>query len=470
VRLKWDGISRAHAWIDLPREAATGTCELVCNGSGNGTFLNGFRVSRCWLSNGDVIGFGHGHDVAQGARLDHAALVYELVFRSSLALPHGPAPPWPAPALDAARAPDAHQRRHSDMGWSGGRARGLDYDIGINVWGDKGPAWAEVGLGGATGGKGVGEERRPLRELDAAPNSQSLTPGAVGLKGHLGAGLSEQWRAAAPPAGRRLAPPDGAPAPLPAAALPHPPPRLTAPPHARRESEDRRSVHGEGGAGQGGGGGAARGNLQPPGAPLPPAAARSPPRAGGVEVLLCRARDDGNEQQHGVFGEGEATAEAGGSRGGHGELGACRQVPSREAAHGAWLQEEATVEEEAVAALQACRRRLREVEEQLEAARLREEDEDLRLIAREADKARQQEREEAQAAAVAQLRSELAQCRDEAARAAQAHADEVQQLRAQAEADARCWRRALVALPHALIELSAAAVHAALASASLPMA
>ena len=47
VRLKWDGVSRAHAWIDLPssqREQVR--YELVCNGSGNGTFVNGHRVSR----------------------------------------------------------------------------------------------------------------------------------------------------------------------------------------------------------------------------------------------------------------------------------------------------------------------------------------------------------------------------------------------------------------------------------------
>ena len=47
MRLRWDGISRAHAWVDMPGEVNKDSkCELVCNGSGNGTFLNGFRVSR----------------------------------------------------------------------------------------------------------------------------------------------------------------------------------------------------------------------------------------------------------------------------------------------------------------------------------------------------------------------------------------------------------------------------------------
>ena len=38
----------------------------VCVITGNGTFLNGLRVSRSELRHGDVIGFGHGHDVAPG--------------------------------------------------------------------------------------------------------------------------------------------------------------------------------------------------------------------------------------------------------------------------------------------------------------------------------------------------------------------------------------------------------------------
>ena len=39
VRLKWDGISRAHAWVDLPLSVSTGVFELVCNGSGNGIYI-----------------------------------------------------------------------------------------------------------------------------------------------------------------------------------------------------------------------------------------------------------------------------------------------------------------------------------------------------------------------------------------------------------------------------------------------
>ena len=95
VRLKWDGVSRAHAWIDLPKSGSIH--ELVCNGSGNGTFVNGRRISRCWLRDGDVIGFGHGHDVREGDRLDKAAIVYEFIFTFA------PLPAARAPASIAPR-------------------------------------------------------------------------------------------------------------------------------------------------------------------------------------------------------------------------------------------------------------------------------------------------------------------------------------------------------------------------------
>jgi pSer/pThr/pTyr-binding forkhead associated (FHA) protein len=61
IVLKWDGVSRAHAWLD---EVTTATpaghtgWELVCNGSGNGSFINGVRQSRALLRDGDFVGFG----------------------------------------------------------------------------------------------------------------------------------------------------------------------------------------------------------------------------------------------------------------------------------------------------------------------------------------------------------------------------------------------------------------------------
>jgi pSer/pThr/pTyr-binding forkhead associated (FHA) protein len=81
--LKWDGISRAHAWLDLvPTASGThGHCgwELICNGSGNGSFVNGVRRSRVLLHAGDTIAFGHGHDVCEGELLEDEALIYKFV-------------------------------------------------------------------------------------------------------------------------------------------------------------------------------------------------------------------------------------------------------------------------------------------------------------------------------------------------------------------------------------------------------
>jgi len=75
IVLKWDGVSRAHAWLDEVTLTSTqdlrstdelehlrnGTYtgwELKCNGSGNGSFINGVRQSRALLQDGDCVGFG----------------------------------------------------------------------------------------------------------------------------------------------------------------------------------------------------------------------------------------------------------------------------------------------------------------------------------------------------------------------------------------------------------------------------
>eukprot|EP00960_Hanusia_phi_P068336 766817-Hanusia_phi.AAC.1 len=85
VRLPWEGISRAHAWMDLhkPRDDRSGgSCrwQIVCNGSPNGLFVNRRRVNRHCLAHGDVIGFAHGHNTKLGEELESAAFVYEFVF------------------------------------------------------------------------------------------------------------------------------------------------------------------------------------------------------------------------------------------------------------------------------------------------------------------------------------------------------------------------------------------------------
>ena len=85
VVLKWDGVSRAHAWLDvIPAAAHEGhtSWELVCNGSGNGSFVNGVRRSRAVLHHGDSIAFGHGHDVGEGESLEDEAFVYMFRFES----------------------------------------------------------------------------------------------------------------------------------------------------------------------------------------------------------------------------------------------------------------------------------------------------------------------------------------------------------------------------------------------------
>jgi hypothetical protein len=55
IVLENDLVSRQHARV-VP--AAGGSAELVALGSSNGTFVNGKRVSRVILSDGDRIGFG----------------------------------------------------------------------------------------------------------------------------------------------------------------------------------------------------------------------------------------------------------------------------------------------------------------------------------------------------------------------------------------------------------------------------
>jgi hypothetical protein len=85
VVLRWDGMSRAHAWLDVvPVAAHDGRAgwELVCNGSGNGSFVNGVRRSRAVLKHGDCIAFGHGHDVQEGEALEDEAFVYMFQFES----------------------------------------------------------------------------------------------------------------------------------------------------------------------------------------------------------------------------------------------------------------------------------------------------------------------------------------------------------------------------------------------------
>ena len=60
---------------------AEGTWYVTGKDGGNGTFLNSKRVSgRHALGSGDVLGFGHGHDIAIGELVDSVAMVYEFEF------------------------------------------------------------------------------------------------------------------------------------------------------------------------------------------------------------------------------------------------------------------------------------------------------------------------------------------------------------------------------------------------------
>jgi pSer/pThr/pTyr-binding forkhead associated (FHA) protein len=58
---------------------AEGKWYLTGKEGGNGTFLNSKRISgRHAVGSGDVLGFGHGHDIAVGEVVESVAMVYEF--------------------------------------------------------------------------------------------------------------------------------------------------------------------------------------------------------------------------------------------------------------------------------------------------------------------------------------------------------------------------------------------------------
>lgn len=86
VTLKWDGCSRRHFSIvgEAPDGSALPTEWLLEDegtGTNNGVFVNGRRVSRVALRDGDVIGVGRGRDVPEGGKISDRNLEYVYQLR-----------------------------------------------------------------------------------------------------------------------------------------------------------------------------------------------------------------------------------------------------------------------------------------------------------------------------------------------------------------------------------------------------
>lgn len=72
LRLEGDEVSRLHARLFIDQNR----CQLIDEGSKNGTFVNGNRITSCYLKNGDIIRIGR----------------FNLQFISDTAKSHIPAP------------------------------------------------------------------------------------------------------------------------------------------------------------------------------------------------------------------------------------------------------------------------------------------------------------------------------------------------------------------------------------------
>ena len=86
-RLEWDGCSRLHFSILGLQPDGSGIpteFELVDEGNGtnNGVFLNGRRVLRASICDGDLIGVGRGRDVQEGGKISDHNLEYVWQLRS----------------------------------------------------------------------------------------------------------------------------------------------------------------------------------------------------------------------------------------------------------------------------------------------------------------------------------------------------------------------------------------------------
>jgi len=89
VRLSWDGISRNHCTIlgALPSGSSIPSSWLVEGAaSGNGVFVNHVRVTKSRLRPGDLLGFGRGAHLAEGAVIAESHLDY--VFQMEVLQPH----------------------------------------------------------------------------------------------------------------------------------------------------------------------------------------------------------------------------------------------------------------------------------------------------------------------------------------------------------------------------------------------
>jgi hypothetical protein len=89
IRLTWDGISRNHCSIlgSLPSGSSIPTSWLVeGSASGNGVFVNHVRVTKSRLRPGDLLGFGRGAHLPEGAVIAEGHLDY--VFQMEVLQPH----------------------------------------------------------------------------------------------------------------------------------------------------------------------------------------------------------------------------------------------------------------------------------------------------------------------------------------------------------------------------------------------
>ena len=74
-----------HLFLEVVSSLTLETTNLClsrfCCGGANGTFVNGRRIKQVCLTEGDIIGLGHGHEVAEGGELEGEALVYKIAVK-----------------------------------------------------------------------------------------------------------------------------------------------------------------------------------------------------------------------------------------------------------------------------------------------------------------------------------------------------------------------------------------------------
>ncbi|KAJ1475260.1 hypothetical protein T484DRAFT_3190141 [Baffinella frigidus] len=98
--LQWDGVSRQHLRLEADARFYNGSglptkFILIDSGGANGTFLNGERVTKVSVRDGDRIAIGRGRHLPQGGQMADSNIEYLFVLRTltkpALAPAHKPA-------------------------------------------------------------------------------------------------------------------------------------------------------------------------------------------------------------------------------------------------------------------------------------------------------------------------------------------------------------------------------------------